>query len=119
MSEGVEDSTPSRVLNGVLLEPTLAGLDSSSAKADNKKSPSLPRAKSIDGRTPSVLPKPLPFMHTGGSAPGFRTSTPAGYPVIGAEDANVGSPHSPIPHQFRAAAPVSVASNGQVNRFVA
>ena len=117
-SESIVDSTPSRVLNGGLLE-TPAHLDSSSAKAGNKKSPSLPRAKSIDGQTPSVLPKPLPFMHTGGSAPGFRTSTPAHYPVIGAEEANVGSPHSPIPHQFHAAAPVSVASDGQVNRFVA
>ena len=112
MGESIADSTPSRVPNG-------ANLDGSGAKAGNKKSPSLPRAKSTDSQTPSVLPKPLPFMHTGGSAPGFRTSTPARYPVIGAEDANVGSPHSPIPHQFHAAAPVSVASDGQVNRFVA
>ena len=119
MSESIVDSTPSRVMNGGLLDSTPAYLDSSSAKAGNKKSPSLPKAKSIDSQTPSVLPKPLPFMHTGGSAPGFRTSTPARYPVIGAEDATVGSPHSPIPHQFHGAAPVSVASDGQVNRFVA
>ena len=122
LSESVVDSTPSRVVNGSLLDSTPANLalqDSWSAKAGSKNSPSLPRHMSIDSQTPNVLPKPLPFMHTGGSAPGFRASTPTRYPVIGPEDANVGSRNSPIPHQFHGAASVSVASDGHVNQFAA
>ncbi|KAL9069800.1 MAG: hypothetical protein Q9161_005259 [Pseudevernia consocians] len=122
MSESIGDSTPSRVVNGRLLDMTPANLalqDSSSAKAEKRSSPSIPRNLSIDSQTTNALPKPLPFMHTGGITPGMRTSTPVRYPIIKAEDANVGSRHSPIPHQFHGAAPVSTASNGQMNRFAA
>ena len=123
MSESVVDSTPSRVVSGKFLDSMPAHLalqDSSSAKTgNNKTSPSLARNMPIDSRTPSVLPKPLPFMHTGGSTPGFRTSTPVRYPVIGAEDASVGSRQSPISHQFHGATPVITASDGRVNRFAA
>ncbi|KAF6236549.1 hypothetical protein HO173_005330 [Letharia columbiana] len=122
MSEIIVDSTPSRVVNGSLLDSTPANLamqESSRAKATKKDLPSLPKNMSTDSQTPSALPKPLPFMHTGGSAPGIRTSTPVRYPVVKAEDATVGSRHSPIPHQFHGAAPVSTASNGQMNRFAA
>lgn len=122
MSESIVDSTPSRVVNGSLLDSTPANLalqDSSRAKADKKISPSLLKNMSIDSQTPSALPKPLPFMHTGGSTPGIRTSTPVRYPVIKAEDAKVGSRNSPISHQFHGAAPVSTASNRKLNRFAA
>ena len=114
MSESVADSTPSRVGNGNFLDSIPAHLalqDSSSGKAGNKNSPSLTRNIQIEHRTPGVLPKPLPFMHTGGS-------TPVRHPVIGAEDANVGSRHSPIPHQLHGATPIST-SDGRVNRFAA
>lgn len=120
MSESIVDSTPSRVANGSLLDPIPANLalqDSSRAKADKKSSPSQLRNMSVDSQTPSALPKPFPFMHTGGTTPGIRTSTPVR--VVKAEDANVGSRHSPITHQFHGAAPVSTASNGKLNRFAA
>lgn len=122
LCESIMDSTPSRLLNGSLLDSNPANLalqDSSRAKTGKTNSPSLPRTVSINNQTPSVLPKPLPFMHTGGSSPGFRTSTPIRYPVIGAEDASVSSRHSPTPHQFHGAAPISTASDGRVNRFAA
>lgn len=120
ISEGILDSTPSRIVNGSLLDSTPASLalqDNSRARAERKSSPSLHRNMAMDGQTPSALPKPLPFMHTGGSIPGSRTSTPVRYPIIKAEDANIGSRHSPIPHQFHGAATVSTASNGQMERF--
>lgn len=120
MSESIVDFTPSRVVNGSLLDSTpsnLALLDNSRAKADKKNSPSLARNMSTDSQASSAPAKPFPFMHTGGSTPGIRTSTPIRYPVIKAEDANAASRHSPIPHQFRGAAAVSTASNGQMNRF--
>lgn len=122
MSDRIVDSSPSRVVDGTLLDSTPANLalqSSSKAKAEKRESPSLLKNKSIDSLTPSTLPKPLPFMHTGGLTPGIRTSTPIRYPVIKAEDPKVGSRHSPIPHQFHGAAAVSTASNGQMNRFTA
>lgn len=122
MSESIVDSTPSRVVNGSLLDSTPAKLalqDGSRARADKSSASTLHGIMSMDGQTPSALPKPLPFMHTAGSTPGNRTSTPVRYPVIKAEDANVGSRHSPMPHQFAGAKPVGTASNGQLNRFAA
>lgn len=122
MSERIADSTPSRVANGSLLDSSPANLalqDSSRAKVETKDSPSLPGNISMDGQTSGALPKPLPFMHTGGSTPGIRASTPIRYPVVKAEDANVGSRHSSIPHQLHGPAPVSTASKGQMNRFTA
>lgn len=121
-SESVMESTPSRVVNGSLLDSTPANpalQDSPRTNAGKRNSPSLPRNMLIDSQTPNVLPKPLPFMHTGGSIPGFRTSTPVRYPIIKAEDANVGSRHSPIPHQLYGAAPVSTTTDGRVGRFAA
>ncbi|CAF9937790.1 MAG: hypothetical protein ALECFALPRED_007392 [Alectoria fallacina] len=122
MNERSVDSTPSRVVNGGLLDSTPANLalqDSSRAKADKRSSPSLLRNMSINSQTPSAVPKPLPFIHTDSSAPGIRTSTPSRYPVIKAEDANVRSRHSPIPHQFHGAAPVSTVCSGQLSGFTA
>ena len=120
MRESVVESTPTRRINGSLVDFSPANVavrDGSRAKADTKSSPSLPRNMSTDSQTPNALPKPLPFMHTGGSTLGIRTSTPVRYPIIKAEDANGASLHSPIPHQFHGPAAVSTASNGQLNRF--
>lgn len=120
MRENVVDSTPTRRMNGSLVDLSLANAavrDGSRAKTDTKSSPSLPRNMSTDSQTPNALPKPLPFIHIGGSTLGNRTSTPGRYPIIKAEDANGASLHSPIPHHFHGPAAVSIASNGQLNRF--
>ena len=119
-------STPSRVV-GVPIEATQEnpilpghtadkGKGPQSAKSDHSQSPSLQRNKSQDSQTPNVIPKPLPFMHTGGasSTPGIRTSTPVRYPAIKAEEA---SQHQrPSPHQYHSPAAIATVGSGQ-NRF--
>ena len=114
MNDGVVDSTPSRVVNGSLLDSNLAW----ECKTDTRNSPTLPKNLSMDRQTPNVLPKPLPFTQTGASTPGFRMSPPVRFPVIKAEDVSVGSRHSPVPHHFHGGAtPASTASDGRTNRF--
>ena len=114
------ESTPSRVI-GVPVEVTQEnsvfpghttekGKGPQSVKSDHSQSSSLQRNKSQESQTPSSIPKPLPFMHTGGSSstPGVRTSTPVRYPAIKAEDASQHQRRSPHPYH----SPAAVASVG-------
>ena len=120
------ESTPSRVV-GVPIEATQEnsvfpghtvekGKGPQSAKSDHSQSSSLQRNKSQESQTPNAIPKPLPFMHTGGSCstPGIRTSTPVRYPAIKAEDASQHQRRSP--HQYHSPAAMATVSSGQ-NRF--
>ena len=119
------ESTPSRVVgvpieaaqdNSVFPEHTTENGKVQSIKSDHSQSSSLQRNKPQDRQTPNAIPKPLPFMHTGGSSstPGVRTSTPVRYPAIKAED---GSQHQRrSPHPYYSPAAVATVGSGQ-NRF--
>ena len=120
------ESTPSRVFgvpieaaqeNSVFLEHTTEkGKGPQSIKSDHSRSSPLQRNKSQERQTPNAIPKPLPFMHTGGSSstPGVRTSTPVQYSAIKAED---GSQHQRrSPHPYHSPASVATVGSGQ-NRF--
>lgn len=94
------------------------GKGSQSSKLDQSHSPSLLRHSAQDTQTSKALPKPLPFLQTGGgssSTPGPRTSTPGRYPIVKAEDQGHVSRHSPMPQYHTP--PVSTVANGQLNRF--
>ena len=125
VGDKVGESTPSRIV-GVPLEATQEnsafpghsaekGKGPQSAKSDHSQ-PSLQRNKSQESQTPNAIPKPLPFMHTGGSTstPGIRTSTPMRYPAIKAEDASQLQRRSP--HQYHSPSAVTTVGSGQ-NRF--
>ena len=120
------ESTPSRVI-GVPIEATQEnsvfpghtsekGKGPQSVKSDHSQSSSLQRKNSQESQTPNAIPKPLPFMHTGGSSsiPGVRTSTPVRYPVVKAEDASQHQGRSP--HQYHSPAAVATVGSGH-NRF--
>lgn len=89
------------------------GNGSQSSKLDKSHSPSLLRHSSQDTQTFKALPKPLPFLQTGGgssSTPGPRTSTPGRYPIVKAEDQGHISRRSPMP-QYHAPPVSAVATN--------
>lgn len=122
----IVESTPSRSI-GDLIEAIPANLAvfetmaskgkaPQSGRPDRSHSPSLQRNPSQDSQAPNALPKPLPFIPTGGSSsiPGPRTSTPGRYTVVKAEDNSRLSPMS----QYHSQA-VGTVANGQMNRFAA
>ena len=123
-------STPSKVLGG-FIEATLGNSTVSGLAIDKGKgpqpdkpepsqSPSSQRNKSQEAQTPNLIPKPLPFMHTGGSSTtlGVRSSTPVRYPAVKAEEASQHQRRSPMPHQYHAPATVTAVASGQ-SRFAA
>ena len=96
---GVLDETPSRTPLNI---PEIATNHNELAQARNSEqttTPSLPRATSQDNPNIGSLPKPLPFLHTSGSAstPTPRTSTPGRYTVIKAENPLQGGRQSSMP----------------------
>lgn len=123
------DSTPSRVKEAPMeLTPPdvsqLIGVNKGKAidpsKIERHYSPTVGRMPQ-EAHTSNVLPKPLPFMSTGGpsSINGNRASTPVRYPVIKAEDGGQIPRHSSMPHQYHTASVVSTVPSGQMNRFTA
>ena len=121
------ESTPSRVI-GVPIEATQEisvfpghttekGKGPQSVKSDHSQSSSLQRNKSQESQTPNAIPKPLPFMHTGGSSstPGVRTSTPVRYSVVKAEDASQHQRRSP--HQYHSPAAVATVGSGSESLY--
>lgn len=96
----------------------IRGKGSQSSKLDQSHSPSQLQHSSHDTQSSKALPKPLPFLQTGGassSTPGPRTATPGRYAIVKAEDQSHVSRHSPMP-QYNTP-PVSTVAHGKMNRF--
>lgn len=117
--KSIIDQTPSRITGSLLEVATGQNKISQAKKSEQTQSPSLPKATSQDTQAPGSLPKPLPFVHTGGSSstPALRTSTPGRYTIIKAENPIQSGRHSSMPRYHTP--PVSTVGNGLMNRHAA